>query len=181
MKVELLAKNIYTIDSFLSGEECERYIAEAESIGFRSADVNTGKGRSLLTNIRNNERVDFNSAELALSWWSRLPKAQIPEIEGKTAFMLSPRFRFYKYSPGQKFNMHKDGCQDVDGEKTMMTLIVYLNESYKGGCTRFREKSLEIQAAAGKALIFEHHLWHQGAKLESGTKYVLRTDIVFKG
>ncbi|MBU1310337.1 MAG: 2OG-Fe(II) oxygenase [Gammaproteobacteria bacterium] len=180
MKIEKLAENIFTIASFLTPDECENFVAQAESLGFRSADVDTGTGRAHLTNIRNNERVDWVSEELAELWWHKLPKELFPTIENKHAIGLSPRFRFYKYSPGQKFNMHKDGRQDVDGNITMMTLIVYLNEGYQGGSTKFRENGLEIVPVIGKAIIFEHHIWHQGIKLESGIKYVLRTDIVFK-
>ena len=180
MNLLSVSENIFTLDSFLSSKEYEAFIVKAEKDGFRSADVDIGKGRSHLTHIRNNERVDWVSEELAEDWWDKLPHDLLPEIEGRKAIGLTPRFRFYRYTPGQKFNMHKDGRQEASGNTTMMTLLVYLNEGYEGGSTKFRQDDVEINAVTGQALIFEHHLWHQGTIIESGSKYVLRTDIVFQ-
>ncbi len=181
MTVNFLTENILTIDSFLTASECESFIASAEKQGFKPADVDTGSGRSHILEIRNNERVDFVSQELADHWWLRLPHELLPKMAGKKPIGLSPRFRFYRYLPGQKFNMHKDGKQNVSGKTTLMTLLVYLNDGYKGGTTQFRHKNIEIHAETGKALLFEHQLWHKGTTLDSGCKYLLRTDIVFTG
>ncbi|QPB83514.1 hypothetical protein CWC22_011150 [Pseudoalteromonas rubra] len=94
----------------------------AEKDGFRSADVDTKKGRSHLTHIRSNERVDWVSEKLTEDWWNKLSHHLFPEIEGRKAIGLSPLFRFYRYIAGQKFNMHKDERHDVAGNTTMMTL-----------------------------------------------------------
>ncbi len=75
--------------------------------------------------------------------------------------------------------MHKDGRQDVKGSETLFTLLVYLNDNYRGGETKFRQDKLEVHPQRGSALLFEHHLWHQGAELIEGTKYILRTDVVY--
>lgn len=180
-----ISKNIFTVDAFLSEQECQEYIQQAETSGFQAADVDTGSSRSVITEIRNNERVDWYSPDLAASWWMRLsekpfPAFQIPPNDHMRAIALSPNFRFYKYKPGQKFNMHKDGRQNVNGNITLLTLLVYLNEKYKGGETKFRQDETVVIPKTGKALIFEHQLWHQGVTLVSGVKYVMRTDIVFK-
>lgn len=179
MTVDLLTENILTIDSFLTASECQDFITFAEKEGFKAADVDNGNGRSHMLEIRNNERVDIVSEDLATHWWERLPYELIPNIEGRTPIGLSPRFRFYRYLPGQKFNMHKDGKQDISGNSTLMTLLVYLNDGYSGGTTKFRHNSIEIHAETGKALLFKHQLWHKGTKLESGCKHVMRTDVVF--
>lgn len=47
----------------------------------------------------------------------------------------------------------------------MMTSIAYLNQGYEGGNTKFRQEDIEINAIKGLALIFEHHLWHQGVNM----------------
>jgi len=172
--------NIFTIDSFLSSTDCSDFISQAEEFGFKPADVETGSSRTLMTNIRNNERVDYESTELAVKWWSYLSETEIPVIDGMRAVGISPRFRFYKYTPGQKFNMHKDGRQNVKGNTTLLTLLVYLNEGYQGGSTKFRQGEVDVEPAVGKALIFDHDLWHQGVEVQVGTKYVLRTDVIFE-
>ena len=58
--------------------------------------------------------------------------------------------------------------------------MVYLNEDCEGGSTSFRLDNIRIQPKTGSLLIFEHRLWHQGEEVKAGSKYVLRTDIMFE-
>jgi predicted 2-oxoglutarate/Fe(II)-dependent dioxygenase YbiX len=179
MTLVKLEENIFKIPSFLSADECDQLIELSESIGFKEADIQTKVGRQLLANIRNNERVDYQSNEHAELYWQRLSNMKLPSFEGKSAIALSPYFRFYKYLPGQKFNMHKDGRQHVGGNETLFTFLIYLNEGCLGGETLFRQGNLKVSPEKGSAIIFEHHLWHQGVEVESGIKLVLRSDIVY--
>jgi hypothetical protein len=180
MKLKQLAQGVFVIESFLSAVECNELIDQAEKVGFETADVQTSDTkRQLLTNIRNNERVNYESDNVAIKWWSRLSSLPFPKFEDYTATGLSPYFRFYKYVPGQKFNMHKDGRQTVAGKTTYYTFLVYLNEACKGGDTKFRVDNLSIAPKTGKALLFQHDLWHQGVEVEDGVKYVLRTDVLY--
>lgn len=174
-----LSHHIFEIDHFLTNEECQAFIAFSEDQGYQSADVQVFNSRQHLSNIRNNDRVNLHDENLAEQWWEKLSAFDLPTVDGREAVFLSPHFRFYKYSPGQKFNMHKDGRQSISGHETLFTLLVYLNEGYEGGETKFRQDGIEIKAKTGSALIFEHHLWHQGCQLTSGNKYVLRTDIAY--
>jgi len=48
---------IYTIDQFLSEEECDQLIAQAEAIGFEEARVNIDGGQKMMKMIRDNERI----------------------------------------------------------------------------------------------------------------------------
>jgi hypothetical protein len=62
--------------------------------------------------------------------------------------------------------------------------MVYLNEGCVGGETAFyhaddRPKAV-IQPVQGMALVFDHQQVHEGAMVESGRKYVLRTDVMYK-
>jgi len=40
-------------------------------------------------------------------------------------------------------------------------------------------EAVRIVPSAGKAVIFEHNLFHSSAPLDWGTKYVMRTDVLF--
>jgi hypothetical protein len=75
--------------------------------------------------------------------------------------------------------MHKDGRQTVGGNETLFTFLIYLNEGCVGGDTIFRQGNLNVTPKVGTAIIFEHHLWHQGVEVESGLKFVLRSDIIY--
>jgi hypothetical protein len=179
MKLVELEENIFELPTFLSHEECESLIKIGESIGFKAADVQTTSGRQLHTHIRNNERADHHSCSLAEAYWQRLVGLELPTYEDKNAIGISPYFRFYKYLPGQKFNMHKDGHQTIGHNETIYTFLVYLNEDCVGGETLFRNGNLKVTPKKGSAVIFEHQLWHQGVEVASGMKYVLRSDVVY--
>jgi len=170
---------IFELDDFLSINECLTFIEQSEAEGFTSADVQLEGARSLLSDIRNNERLNYFSEELAVKFWKRLSETDFPEILCKKAIGISPYFRFYKYYAGQKFNMHKDGRQSIGNNKTLCTLLIYLNHNYLGGNTEFRTNNLIIRPKIGSALCFEHHEWHKGCTVDEGVKYVLRTDVVY--
>jgi len=66
-----------------------------------------------------------------------------------------------------------------------MTLMLYLNAPRKGGATNFLDHSDEgrmvsVKPEAGLALLFEHNLYHEGARLDVGVKYAIRTDVMFR-
>jgi prolyl 4-hydroxylase len=174
-----LADGIYTIDKFLSESECQEFIAMSEEVGYKPADVDMHGERKMFTAIRSNERVDIESMSIAEQFWGKLSLLELPSVENKVAFGLTPYLRFYRYQGEQKFSMHKDGSNEFNGNHTFYTMLIYLNTLSESGATRFREADLHVYPAAGKALIFRHDLWHAGMPVGEGVKYVLRTDILF--
>jgi hypothetical protein len=61
------------------------------------------------------------------------------------------------------------------------TFMVYLNEEFEGGETRFFvEPEVVIKPNTGSALFFQHPIIHEGGEVHSGIKYVLRTDLVYR-
>jgi hypothetical protein len=61
--------------------------------------------------------------------------------------------------------------------RSFLTVILYLNEGYAGGETRFGD--LAVRPRAGMALLFPHELRHEGAEVTAGVKCVLRTDVMY--
>lgn len=180
MELQQLAEGIFTIDHFLDEDECKRLIELSESLGYKPADVDIHGQRQMLSIIRTNERVDMESSELAKQFWYKLNAMNIPMIDGKHAIGLTPVFRFYRYEGEQKFNMHKDGRKECSGNHTRMTMLVYLNDLEGAGATRFRDADIDVFPQSGKALLFQHELWHAGMPVKNGIKYVLRTDVLFE-
>jgi len=173
-----LADGIYTIEKFLSEKECQEFIAMTERVGYKPADVDMHGERKMFTAIRNNERVDIESMSIAEQLWAKLSFLELPSVKNKVAWGLTPYLRFYRYQGEQKFNMHKDGSKEFNGNNTYYTMLIYLNTLSQTGATRFRESDLHIYPDAGKALIFRHDLWHSGMPVGDGVKYVLRADIL---
>lgn len=153
-------------------------VERAESVGFEIATINAWDGPRVDTTIRNNDRVILDDVELATELWGRV-RDRIPLLRGgRHVRGLNERFRFYRYAPGQKFAWHSDGpFQRENGEVSLLTFMIYLNEGYRGGATRF--DWTEVAGKEGMALIFEHELVHEGAELTEGVKYVLRSDVMY--
>ena len=88
-----------------------------------------------------------------------------------------------RYAGKQSFAPHHDGSASLGGLHTQFTFLVYLSDVVKGGETRFfdgdRNVTYTIRPEVGKALIFEHPIRHEGLAAESGTKYILRTDVLY--
>eukprot|EP01139_Manchomonas_bermudensis_P000064 Amastigsp_a72_6.p1 type:complete len:359 gc:universal Amastigsp_a72_6:1124-48(-) len=105
---------------------------------------------------------------------------------------LNPMFRLCKYEAGGKFDAHYDGqfAQD-DDNASFYTAMVYLNGGPEapldGGATRFfdsPENSVAVLAAVapeqGMLILFPHRLYHDGAVLHSGEKFIFRTDVMYR-
>ncbi|KAI1270521.1 oxidoreductase domain-containing protein [Xylariaceae sp. FL1019] len=113
---------------------------------------------------------------------------------------VNNRMRFLKYVPGDFFKPHCDGPYGEDTPdggyiQTYMTVHLYLNDSQQeagpnvdliGGATSFlsrdESRKIDVDPKAGRVLIFQHsRLLHSGADVLAGTKYTVRTDIMYKG
>lgn len=88
-------------------------------------------------------------------------------------------FRFYKYEPGQRFKSHIDGSNVRNEEEaSYFTFMIYLNDDFEGGHTSFRYHN--VTPRKGTALVFYHGMKDTGEEIITGTKYVLRTDVMYK-
>lgn len=129
--------------------------------------------------IRSNERVMVENREWVEALWRGLSSAGLPSLESEVPMGLPKDLRFYKYSRGQRFKMHKDGPWSEDGRVSRLTFLVYLNEAFTGGETDFRQ--FKIRPETGTALLFVHDTWHEGVAVAEGVKYVLRSDVLYGG
>ena len=173
-----VADGIYVLPDILSAEECEEFIDLSELVGFDSAPISAIGGAIVHSDVRNNDRAILDNRVRASSLWARV-KSHVPGfLNGRQALGLNERLRFYRYGPDQQFAPHVDGSfVRANGERSLLTFMLYLNEGFEGGETKFNETT--IQPAKAMALIFRHELLHEGAAVISGRKYVLRSDVMF--
>lgn len=100
-------------------------------------------------------------------------------MEGSIAIGLNEQFRFYKYSTSQRFKRHIDGrFKRNEIEESRITFMIYLNEDFEGGETKFDE--LTIAPKTGTALCFIHEQKHESLPIKQGTKYVLRSEVLYQ-
>ncbi len=178
--MEKLEDHIYVVPNFLSHEECDEMVLISEKIGYKEAKVNMHGKQVLMTMVRNNLRVMYKDEVYANILWGKI-KAHVPQQIGYShAFGLNEMLRFYKYEEGHRFKMHRDGSyRRNDTEASQYSFLIYLNDDFEGGETVFRSGTT-IRPKKGSALLFLHGLRHEGAVLKNGTKYVLRTDIMYR-
>lgn len=92
------------------------------------------------------------------------------------------------------FQAHCDGTYETPDrkERSYFTLHLYLNdaddsrgqEPLEGGATTFHsynmQKRFDVKPKYGRVLMFQHRfLLHSGDDVVRGTKYTMRTDIMF--
>ena len=175
---EIVPGYVLTLDDFLSQAECLSLVAEAEHLGFGPAPQERRGQRGRPGRFRP-QRVEQQRPGLAAVLWKSLrPYVERDAPGGWQPVGLSQRMRFCRYEPGQRFDAHTD-VPSVHGlALSRMSLLVYLNDDFHGGATRFRR--LRVQPRRGTALIFRHELEHEEARLLLGRKYVLRSDVLYR-
>ncbi|WP_164886981.1 prolyl hydroxylase family protein, partial [Piscinibacter defluvii] len=178
MKSTVVAPGINTVEGLLSEAECEALVERAEHLGFEPAPIVTARGPRVASDTRNNDRCVFGDVHLAAKLWSRTHSFVPQVLNDRHAIGLNERFRLYRYTPGQRFYWHSDvPYRRNNGDMSLLTFIVYLNDGYSGGETRF--EVCKVFASQGTALIFHHGMVHEGAEVTRGTKYALRSDVMF--
>jgi hypothetical protein len=179
---------VLVIHDFLSHEECAALIRRSEDLAYGPGTV----ADVVIEAVRNNERVLVDDLSLAANLFHRAEPLLPAVIDGHGLVGFNERWRFYRYCPGQTFKPHRDGSyvRMERWEESQMTFMIYLNEGMTGGETQFfadmeqaflqRRPYLSVQPKEGMALVFLHSIWHEGAVVHSGQKYVLRTDVMYK-
>ncbi len=167
---------VFTLD------ECQVYVSKAEALGFEAATINTAEGAVLARTVRNNDRVIHDDLPLALELWRRLALC-LPEVwMGRNLAGINERFRFYRYAAHQQFDWHVDGAfERSNGEKSLLTVLIYLSGGYVGGETTFdvAGEQLSCKGEMGDVLVFPHRLRHKGSPVTAGLKYMLRSDAMY--
>ena len=179
--LDLQVPFVWTVDGVLSPTECREQIARIEALGPQVATIDMRGGPVLDPGTRNNDRVIFDDVELAARLFARV-RSRLPErMLGKAPVSANERFRGYRYRVGQRFAPHYDGSfQRSPQERSLLTFMIYLNDDFTGGETDFLELRQTIRPRAGQALLFQHFLLHEGCVLKQGTKYALRSDILYR-
>jgi 2OG-Fe(II) oxygenase superfamily len=168
----------FVIEHVLSVKECTALIERAGRVGFELAPITTANGFEIAIDIRNNDRVIFDDRALADEIWSRVRTVIPANLGGRQAVGLNEHFRLYRYTRGQRFAWHSDGSFRRDnGETSLLTFMIYLNQGYAGGETRF--KDADVIGHTGMALVFKHELVHEGSEVSNGEKYALRSDVMY--
>lgn len=187
--------NIFTKD------ECQRIINTSEKIGF---DKLTGYD----PRYRNNVRMVIDST-IIINEFEKRVKNYLDKVvkidkdsdtiiktkmsEGEWKFhKLNPHLRICRYNDKGRFGKHYDLGYHPDplSIRTIKTCMIYLNDEFKDGCTRFYKGELDVEKShemfyklkpkTGMCIIFNQHIVHDGEIVKDGLKYIMRTDVFYK-
>ncbi len=170
-------------ENFFTPEECKGFIDLSEKEGYAESLIRMKgvEGEVMNKEIRDNDRVIWDNPQVAEQLWELVKDLMPYDIDGWEPIGLNERFRFYRYKDGQQFKPHVDGAyKKSPTEMSKITLLIYLNEEFEGGATTLIIENEEIIPKTGQLLLFEHKLLHCGRPVISGTKYVLRTDVMYR-
>ncbi|GAA5824854.1 hypothetical protein JCM5353_006925 [Sporobolomyces roseus] len=192
----------------LSPIECREILGSAESVGFHPDQPVADRSASVLAH-----NLYWLADETFLERFVKRFLHLVPqEIHGGKVRGINPRFRVYRYVPGAIYRPHIDGAWPRSGidpttgeylydsspkdapEWSRLTLLIYLNDGFEGGCTTFFVPSpvvgtmdaFPVKPIAGCALAFPHgssigSLLHEGSPVGmGGAKYVIRTEILYE-
>lgn len=172
-------------ENFLTDEECDGFIKFSEEQGYVDAPIQTRQGEVMNKDYRDNDRYVWDNRQVAQQMFPLL-KDLVPQVVEGNGFKWEPcglneRFRFYRYRGGQQFKPHMDGAfKRNEDEVSLITVLLYLSGDFEGGSTYLIGVNENVQPTKGMLLLFDHKILHAGLPVTSGTKYVLRTDVMYR-
>lgn len=154
---------ILEIFNLLSPDECEQLIAHALKKGMHESDVlsyGATSGTEVNNNYRNSKTAWLPDDDHPLCKRLAEFSQQITNIPIENQEML----QVAHYPPSGKFNEHFDACVYDDKDycdkmnnyagQRRSTLLIYLNDNFKGGETEFVNIGLKVKPEKGKAILF---------------------------
>lgn len=206
----VLEDRIFTLENFLSPQECGWYINALEELDLKAVSENQLKYRS-------NVRCRVFAPELCQVVFKRLlpflkPIRLLPDDYKQTGrgyklgglwvpCGIDEDWVVSKYPVNSHFGPHFDGPSVTNfNERTLQTIVIYLNEGFEGGATNFLDEQnqaldpignemfygkpenvlFKVIPKMGSALVFNHHQLHEGELLTGKPKYIMRSDITYK-
>lgn len=161
--------NQYVIRNFLTNDECNAIIKEANQYGYKN---------TWTTDRHNNYPTTDNKVMETWKCYGLLEqkiKTQLfPYYEGK--YNLKPNILsiielFIAKYDGNERNTQKRLEPHVDGSE--FSFIIALNEDYEGGGTRFIKENKTIHLNRGDIVVFCGQTKHEGLEVTKGVRYIL--------
>jgi prolyl 4-hydroxylase len=165
---------LWSVDDTYTDTECRNFIDIIE----RSSDLSPPNNPL----YRDQDRAIKDDPVIAEELFRRL-RPHLPErINTLKLIGLNERLRLYRYRAGQQFVPHMDHWyRPSENRITLHTVLVYFNDDFEGGETRFQEQIEQtIIPKRGRVAIFQHKIRHEGCLVQRGTKYVMRSDVIYE-
>jgi predicted 2-oxoglutarate/Fe(II)-dependent dioxygenase YbiX len=176
------------VPGLYTGAECDAILHGVRDAEWLPGTVNRASGREVDALVRDNLIAIVHDPAVGATLWARIeghvPAAMTTAWDGPrrtaTACGLFEPLRVYRYDVGHHFGLHSDQSYMRGDNRSLLTLLVYLDEDFDGGETEFPDERQTIAPRTGDALWFQHAVLHAGKRVTRGTKHVLRTDVLYR-
>ncbi|GLB40901.1 putative prolyl 4-hydroxylase [Lyophyllum shimeji] len=199
----------FIINDVFEIAECESLVKTAEKVGFLPDEPVAGSATQLSSVLAHN-LIWLADKDFISVLYGRIVDHLPPIIHGGAVKGINARFRLYRYRPEALYRPHIDGAWPAsaldeatsppsyiyDSDPTVysrLTLLIYLNDDFEGGCTTFFLPSSTqgvldarpVKPRTGTVCVFPHgaakgSLLHEGSGVTVGAKYVIRTEILYE-
>jgi prolyl 4-hydroxylase len=148
------APEVRLFPALFTADECAYLIATAGPKLQPSVVVDPHSGKQIPNPIRTSSGVGFplideNPAIHALN--RRLAAASGTDVRAGEPLQV------LRYAPGEQYHQHSDALPGVAPmEQRVLTFLVYLDEDYDGGETRFPMPSIDVRGRTGDGLLFRN-------------------------
>ena len=186
-RVAVERPRIVVFERFATAQEC-RWLIDRASSGLQRAKVYRDSAAAQVAETRTNREMSLTifNADVALA----LIRDRIAAACGAPATHFEIA-KILHYSPGEQFALHADFIEPRTPElarelaargQREATFLIYLNEDYEGGATRFPRLDWQYRGGRGDALLFsnvdadgapDYDTVHAGMPPTSGEKWVL--------
>lgn len=154
LPVETLCEKplIKAVRGLLNADECNYIVSMAKPSLEPSFVIDPRTGGRMPHPVRTSSGMSFGptTEDLVIRRINR----RIARISGTRVEAGEP-LHILNYSPGQEYRPHLDAIPGATNQRHW-TVLVYLNEGYAGGGTRFDRLGVEFTGRAGDALIFHN-------------------------
>lgn len=197
-KTDIMDDNkAFVLHNVLSKKECDQIIEYGKKKGFESLAGEYNPA------YRKSERILVDDDEFGNILLKRVKPFLTKKVrltkQTRTLYVydkirgiwkldkVNPRFRLCKYEPGGFFKKHLDSGYHpkTHSHRTLVTIMVYLNDDYQNGETIFYDVNddykevFRLKSKPGDCLIFNQKILHEGNKVNNGVKYMIRSDIFY--
>ncbi len=163
--------------ALLTREECAYLSATAEPLLRPSFVTNPDTGARMADPIRTSLGMSIGPTDEDLV--VHRINVRIAQASG-TDIACGEPLQILRYAVGQEYRAHTDSRIGATNQRAW-TVLIYLNDDYEGGATRFPRAALDVRGATGDALIFcnidaggdpDPASLHAGLPVTSGVKWL---------
>ncbi|WP_082472668.1 2OG-Fe(II) oxygenase [Sphingomonas sp. Leaf357] len=169
--------DVWHIEGLFTPEECLHVAQSAADLLQPAVVVDPQTGRNIANPVRTSDGAVIGPTRATMVVQALTRRiARITNTEWRQSEAIS----ILRYRRGQQFRPHLDALPSTHNQR-IRTVLVYLNDGFKGGATYFVGHKLRISPKAGDAIIFnnvtmdgdiDHAAQHAGEPVLEGVKWL---------